>query len=186
MNGQVDVEVDYKRKYKNLKRKLKFLVYVSTIIVSVTVQSCVVILQVHARLLLCTDFMCGFLFPGTRMFSGGAEESTEKTSQSFQGQKVRLHYVTWKCVVVIQYYMWAIHVNVLHLFCSFLLDRLLQYERVDEDSSGSYYTSSQRLLSRMTCLLGVHLFLSWDCRIRFASGFLVFSSRFRCNSFFRK
>lgn len=29
MNGQVDLEVDYKRKYKNLKRKLKFLVYVS-------------------------------------------------------------------------------------------------------------------------------------------------------------
>ncbi|KAM8847095.1 INO80 complex subunit E isoform 1-T1 [Synchiropus picturatus] len=27
MNGQTDVEVDYKRKYKNLKRKLKFLVY---------------------------------------------------------------------------------------------------------------------------------------------------------------
>lgn len=30
------------------------------------------------------------------MFSGGAEESTEKTSQSFQGQKVRLHYVYMK------------------------------------------------------------------------------------------
>ena len=29
MNGQADIEVDYKRKYKNLKRKLKFLVYVS-------------------------------------------------------------------------------------------------------------------------------------------------------------
>ncbi|XP_061919855.1 INO80 complex subunit E isoform X2 [Entelurus aequoreus] len=27
MNGQSDVEVDYKRKYRNLKRKLKFLVY---------------------------------------------------------------------------------------------------------------------------------------------------------------
>lgn len=29
MNGQADLDVDYKRKYKNLKRKLKFLVYVS-------------------------------------------------------------------------------------------------------------------------------------------------------------
>ncbi len=29
MNGQAEVEVDYKRKYTNLKRKLKFLVYVS-------------------------------------------------------------------------------------------------------------------------------------------------------------
>ncbi|XP_056902135.1 INO80 complex subunit E isoform X2 [Takifugu flavidus] len=27
MNGQADAEIDYKRKYKNLKRKLKFLVY---------------------------------------------------------------------------------------------------------------------------------------------------------------
>uniref|UniRef100_A0A8C7PEQ3 INO80 complex subunit E n=1 Tax=Oncorhynchus mykiss TaxID=8022 RepID=A0A8C7PEQ3_ONCMY len=27
MNGQADMEVDYKQKYKNLKRKLKFLVY---------------------------------------------------------------------------------------------------------------------------------------------------------------
>ncbi|KAM9305372.1 INO80 complex subunit E [Gastrophryne carolinensis] len=27
MNGQADDEVDYKRKYKNLKRKLKFLIY---------------------------------------------------------------------------------------------------------------------------------------------------------------
>lgn len=32
MNGQADAEIDYKRKYKNLKRKLKFLVYVSPII----------------------------------------------------------------------------------------------------------------------------------------------------------
>lgn len=29
MNGQAEMDVDYKRKYKNLKRKLKFLVYVS-------------------------------------------------------------------------------------------------------------------------------------------------------------
>ncbi|XP_075438470.1 INO80 complex subunit E, partial [Ascaphus truei] len=27
MNGQADGEIDYKRKYKNLKRKLKFLIY---------------------------------------------------------------------------------------------------------------------------------------------------------------
>ena len=27
------------------------------------------------------------------MLSGGTEESTEKTSQSFEGQKVRSHYV---------------------------------------------------------------------------------------------
>lgn len=38
MNGQVDLEVDFKRKYKNLKRKLKFLVYVSTLILPDNVQ----------------------------------------------------------------------------------------------------------------------------------------------------
>lgn len=30
--------------------------------------------------------------------------------------------------------------NAVYLFSSFLLDRLLQYERVDEDSSGTYKT----------------------------------------------
>jgi len=35
MNGQAEVEVDYKRKYKNLKRKLKFIVYVSIVFFSV-------------------------------------------------------------------------------------------------------------------------------------------------------
>jgi hypothetical protein len=30
MNGPADGEVDYKKKYRNLKRKLKFLIYVST------------------------------------------------------------------------------------------------------------------------------------------------------------
>lgn len=29
MNGPADGEVDYKKKYRNLKRKLKFLIYVS-------------------------------------------------------------------------------------------------------------------------------------------------------------
>uniref|UniRef100_H2ZUG5 INO80 complex subunit E n=1 Tax=Latimeria chalumnae TaxID=7897 RepID=H2ZUG5_LATCH len=27
MNGEAEIEIDYKKKYKNLKRKLKFLVY---------------------------------------------------------------------------------------------------------------------------------------------------------------
>lgn len=35
MNGQAELDVDYKRKYKNLKRKLKFLVYVSSVCVCV-------------------------------------------------------------------------------------------------------------------------------------------------------
>lgn len=45
MNGQADVEVDYKRKYKNLKRKLKFLVYVSVIILSVNGRSWAIMFQ---------------------------------------------------------------------------------------------------------------------------------------------
>lgn len=69
MNGQVDVEVDYKRKYKNLKRKLKFLVYVSTVLLS-RVITCQVGVRLNSRL----------FFPGAGMLSGGAEESSKKTS----------------------------------------------------------------------------------------------------------
>ncbi|XP_061574426.1 INO80 complex subunit E isoform X2 [Cololabis saira] len=75
MNGQADVEVDYKRKYKNIKRKLKFLVYE---------QEC---FQEELR---------------------RAQRKLLKVSRDK----------------------------------SFLLDRLLQYERVDEDSSDSDATVS--------------------------------------------
>ncbi|XP_023282068.1 INO80 complex subunit E isoform X3 [Seriola lalandi dorsalis] len=75
MNGQADVEVDYKRKYKNLKRKLKFLVYE---------QEC---FQEELR---------------------RAQRKLLKVSRDK----------------------------------SFLLDRLLQYERLDEDSSDSDATVS--------------------------------------------
>nr|XP_043890626.1 INO80 complex subunit E isoform X1 [Solea senegalensis] len=75
MNGQADVEVDYKRKYKNLKRKLKFLVYE---------QEC---FQEELR---------------------RAQRKLLKVSRDK----------------------------------SFLLDRLLQYERIDEDSSDSDATVS--------------------------------------------
>lgn len=78
MNGQADVEVDYKRKYKNLKRKLKFLVYVSNRMVS-SFQW----LDIDSL----TNATC---FLGAGMFSGGAAESTEKTAESLQRQKVRL------------------------------------------------------------------------------------------------
>ncbi|XP_028280303.1 INO80 complex subunit E [Parambassis ranga] len=75
MNGQADVEADYKRKYKNLKRKLKFLVYE---------QEC---FQEELR---------------------RAQRKLLKVSRDK----------------------------------SFLLDRLLQYERIDEDSSDSDATVS--------------------------------------------
>lgn len=75
MNGQADLEVDYKRKYKNLKRKLKFLIYE---------QEC---FQEELR---------------------RAQRKLLKVSRDK----------------------------------SFLLDRLLQYERVDEDSSDSDATAS--------------------------------------------
>ncbi|XP_060726685.1 INO80 complex subunit E [Tachysurus vachellii] len=75
MNGQADLDVDYKRKYKNLKRKLKFLVYE---------QEC---FQEELR---------------------RAQRKLLKVSRDK----------------------------------SFLLDRLLQYERVDEDSSDSEATAS--------------------------------------------
>ncbi|XP_028836812.1 INO80 complex subunit E [Denticeps clupeoides] len=75
MNGQAEVDVDYKRKYKNLKRKLKFLVYE---------QEC---FQEELR---------------------RAQRKLLKVSRDK----------------------------------SFLLDRLLQYERIDEDSSDSDATAS--------------------------------------------
>ncbi|XP_035386874.1 INO80 complex subunit E isoform X2 [Electrophorus electricus] len=75
MNGQAELDVDYKRKYKNLKRKLKFLVYE---------QECF-------------------------------QEELRRT------QRKLLKVSRDK---------------------SFLLDRLLQYERVDEDSSDSDATAS--------------------------------------------
>ncbi|CAF97810.1 unnamed protein product, partial [Tetraodon nigroviridis] len=75
MNGQADAEIDYKRKYKNLKRKLKFLVYE---------QEC---FQEELR---------------------RAQRKLLKISRDK----------------------------------SFLLDRLLQYERIDEDSSDSDATVS--------------------------------------------
>uniref|UniRef100_A0A671P160 INO80 complex subunit E-like n=1 Tax=Sinocyclocheilus anshuiensis TaxID=1608454 RepID=A0A671P160_9TELE len=75
MNGQAEVEVDYKRKYKNIKRKLKFLVYE---------QEC---FQEELR---------------------RAQRKLLKVSRDK----------------------------------SFLLDRLLQYERVDEESSDSDATVS--------------------------------------------
>ncbi|CAL8340603.1 INO80 complex subunit E isoform X1 [Gadus morhua] len=75
MNGLADIEVDYKRKYKNLKRKLKFLVYE---------QEC---------------------------FQEELRRSQRKLLKVSRDK-------------------------------SFLLDRLLQYERVDEDSSDSDATAS--------------------------------------------
>ena len=68
MNGQADMEVDYKRKYKNLKRKLKFLVYVSTPRYESTPFH-------HLR---CSDktLLANMVFivivPGARVFSRGA------------------------------------------------------------------------------------------------------------------
>ncbi|XP_078508558.1 INO80 complex subunit E isoform X2 [Lissotriton helveticus] len=75
MNGQSDIDVDYKRKYRNLKRKLKFLIYE---------QEC---FQEELR---------------------KAQRKLLKVSRDK----------------------------------SFLLDRLLQYENVDEDSSDSDATAS--------------------------------------------
>lgn len=69
------------------------------------------------------------------MLSGGAEESTEKASQDFQGQKVSSRYVVMKLGRCLTCYSNSAFKQAF-LFSSFLLDRLLQYERIDEDSSG--------------------------------------------------
>lgn len=75
MNGQAEVEVDYKRKYKNLKRKLKFLVYVSIFFFRVRFFIC--------RFKMLVNPVSLFLCSGARVFSGGAEKSSEETIKSF-------------------------------------------------------------------------------------------------------
>lgn len=80
MNGQAEVEVDYKRKYKNLKRKLKFIVYVSIVFFSVRFFIC--------RFKMLLNPLYSFLCSGARVFSGGAEKSSEETIKSFKRQKV--------------------------------------------------------------------------------------------------
>lgn len=85
MNGQADAEIDYKRKYKNLKRKLKFLVYVSAVVMKHRFKVVLVFFVCISSL---SNLKFALPFPGARMLSGGAEKSTEETSQDFQGQKV--------------------------------------------------------------------------------------------------
>lgn len=54
-------------------------------------------LQIQKNIsLICADFCLWNPFSGTGMFSGGAEESTEKTSQSVERQKV----CVWKDVAI--------------------------------------------------------------------------------------
>lgn len=162
MNGQADAEIDYKRKYKNLKRKLKFLVYVSIVGIKLTF-NVVWVFCVCISSLSCLKF--ALPFPGARMLPGGAEKSTEETSQDFQGQKVNSACVdgtTGRFLV-------RAHANKLPLLPSFLLDRLLPYERVDEDSSGRCWTSTPAHPE----LLPFH-------------SKVLLSSRLRCNCLFRK
>lgn len=59
---------------------------------------------------------------------------------------------------------WWVHKLTFRVFTSFLLDRLLQYERVDEDSTGIYCTSPETLLWRIQCLLNVH-FLKYNSKL---------------------
>lgn len=140
MNGQADVEVDYKRKYKNLKRKLKFLVYVSTVTFKVWAVSLEPsrfgILQIQILCLLSQEQEC---------FQEELRRAQRKLLKVSRDKRWDYIVCTWKYLEVKQCYVRAVNNNFIPLLSSFLLDRLLQYERVDEDSSGSYYTSSQRL-----------------------------------------
>ncbi|XP_055153646.1 INO80 complex subunit E isoform X5 [Symphalangus syndactylus] len=85
MNGPADGEVDYKKKYRNLKRKLKFLIYVSA--------------------------AAGRLWREHECFQEELRKAQRKLLKVSRDK-------------------------------SFLLDRLLQYENVDEDSSDSDATAS--------------------------------------------
>lgn len=77
MNGQAELDVDYKRKYKNLKRKLKFLVYVSELCFLCLLMLCYrVAHELH--------FNASCVILGARMFSRGAEKGTEKAPEGLQ------------------------------------------------------------------------------------------------------
>lgn len=60
MNGQADAEIDYKRKYKNLKRKLKFLVYVSIVVIKHTFKVVLGFLCVYFLIVLISNLLSLF------------------------------------------------------------------------------------------------------------------------------
>ncbi|XP_055418189.1 INO80 complex subunit E isoform X6 [Bubalus kerabau] len=92
MNGPADGEVDYKKKYRNLKRKLKFLIY-AQFTTAVGSASILPVVQEH------------------ECFQEELRKAQRKLLKVSRDK-------------------------------SFLLDRLLQYENVDEDSSDSDATAS--------------------------------------------
>ncbi|KAM7228273.1 hypothetical protein CapIbe_020727 [Capra ibex] len=92
MNGPADGEVDYKKKYRNLKRKLKFLIY-PQFTTAVGSASILPVVQEH------------------ECFQEELRKAQRKLLKVSRDK-------------------------------SFLLDRLLQYENVDEDSSDSDATAS--------------------------------------------
>lgn len=104
MNGPADSEVDYKKKYRNLKRKLKFLIYVSAGVaglwgvrpgarrtsVSPRVQNGMGCRRLPGpwtdRGRLSAHLGCD---AGTRVLPGGTEEGTEEIAEGVPGQEVR-------------------------------------------------------------------------------------------------
>lgn len=85
MNGPADSEVDYKKKYRNLKRKLKFLIYVRDWgRGGVSCRGVLGPLTDHRPLSAHLD--CD---TGTRVLSGGTEEGTEEVAEGVPRQEVR-------------------------------------------------------------------------------------------------
>ncbi|EDM17360.1 similar to hypothetical protein FLJ90652, isoform CRA_d [Rattus norvegicus] len=77
MNGPADGEVDYKKKYRNLKRKLKFLIYVSTGVGRLW--------SVRPSSERTSVYPCGK--GGTRVLPGGAQEGAKKIAEGFPRQE---------------------------------------------------------------------------------------------------
>lgn len=111
MNGQVELEVDFKRKYKNLKRKLKFLVYVSTLILPNNVQ-CIPIDR-HLR----APYSPACSFSRSKNASRRSSGEHRGNFSKFPGTKgeYTLQYCGKMCVK--EYYLLAANVSFLIFFC---------------------------------------------------------------------
>lgn len=100
------------------------------------------------------------------MLSGGAEESTEKASQDFQGQKVSSHYVDMTLGRFITCYSNSACKQPLFVLASFWTDCYSMKGSMKTPQVGiKHHPSAFRIVVNCQALV---------------------SSRFRCNCFFRK
>lgn len=115
MNGPADGEVDYKKKYRNLKRKLKFLIYVSAGVGRLwsvrpsfertSVYPCGKggkerCLRILGLLRIALGSAPALSATGTRVLSGGAQKGAKEIVEGFTRQEVR-HVVDTRAMLLL-------------------------------------------------------------------------------------